>query len=77
MFYVIISKDGWSSEGVKSKIDKAHGIFSQLKQIWKNRNVSLQTKIRMLAATVIPWFVKYGKYDTLSNVVIKHSHAEK
>ena len=28
----IISKDGWSSEDVKSRIAKAQGVFSQLKK---------------------------------------------
>ena len=48
----IISKDGWSSEDVKSRIAKAQGVFSQLKKVWKNRKISLQTKIRILEATM-------------------------
>ena len=55
----IISKDGGSSEDVKSRIAKAQGVFSQLKKVWKNRKISLQTKIRILEATVMT-VVKYG-----------------
>ena len=55
----IISKDGRSSEDVKSRIAKAQSVFSQLKKVWKNRKISLQTKIRILEATVMT-VVKYG-----------------
>ena len=37
----IISKDGGSSEDVKSQIVKAQGVFSQLKKVWKNRKISV------------------------------------
>jgi hypothetical protein len=43
----IISKDGWSSENVKSRTAKAQGVFSQLKKVWKYRKISLQTKNRI------------------------------
>ena len=49
----IISKDGGSSEDVKSGIANAQGVFSQLKKVWKNIKISLQTKIRILEATVM------------------------
>jgi hypothetical protein len=49
----IISKDGESSEDVKNRKAKAQGVFSQLKKVWKNRKISLQTKIRILEATVM------------------------
>jgi hypothetical protein len=55
----IISKDGWSGEDVKSRIAKAQGVFSQLKKVWKNRKINLETKIRILEATVMT-VVKYG-----------------
>ena len=55
----IISKDGGSSEDLKSRIDKAQGVFSQLKKVRKNRKISLQTKIRILEATVMT-VVQYG-----------------
>ena len=38
---------------------KAQGVFSQLKKVWKNRKISLQTQIRILEATVMT-VVKYG-----------------
>ena len=44
----IISKDGGSSEDVKSRIAKTQGVFSQLKKVWKNIKISLQTQIRIL-----------------------------
>ena len=55
----IISKDGGSREVVKSRITKAQGFFSQLKEVWKNKKIGLKTKIRILEATVMT-VVKYG-----------------
>ena len=57
----IISKEGGSSKDVKSRIAKAQGIFSHhsYKKVWKNRKISMQTKIRILEATVMA-VVKYG-----------------
>ena len=55
----VISKDGGSSEDVKSRIAKARGVFSQLKKVWKNRKISLKTKIRIFEDTVMTVF-KYG-----------------
>ena len=55
----IISKDGGSSEDVKSRIAKAQGVFPLLKKVWNNRKISLQTKIRTLKAAVIT-LVSYG-----------------
>ena len=54
----IISKDGGSSEDVKSRMSKAQGVFFTVKNVWKNRKISLQTKIRILEATVMT-VVKY------------------
>ena len=44
----ILSQDGGSSEKVKSRIAKPRGVFSQLQNVWKNRKISQQTKIRIL-----------------------------
>ena len=55
----IISKDNGSSENFKSRTAKAQGVFSQLKQVWESRKISLQTKIRILEATMMT-VVKYG-----------------
>ena len=49
----IISKHGGSNEDVKSRIAKTQGAFSQLKIVWKNKKISLQTKIRILEGTVM------------------------
>ena len=42
----IISKDGGSSEDVKSRIAKTQGVFLQLKRVRKDKKVSVQTKIK-------------------------------
>ena len=55
----IISREGGSSEDVKSRIAKAQGVFFAIKKVWKNRKISLQTKIRILEGTVMT-VVKYG-----------------
>ena len=41
----IISKDGGSSEDFQSRIAKAQGVFSLLKKVFKNRKISLQTRL--------------------------------
>ena len=55
----ILSKDCVCSDDVKCRIAKAQGVFSQLIKVWKNRKISLQTKIRILEATEMT-VVKYG-----------------
>ena len=55
----IISKDGGSRENIESGIPRAHDVSSESKRVWKNRKMSLQTKIRILEATVMT-VVKYG-----------------
>ena len=55
----IISKDGGSSEDVKSRIAKAESVFFTVKKAWKDRKISLQTKIRILEGTVMA-VVKHG-----------------
>ena len=55
----IISKDRECSKDVKIRIAKAQGVFSQLKKVWKDRKICLQTKMRILDGTVMI-VVKYG-----------------
>ena len=55
----IVSKDAGISEDVKSRIVKAKSVFLHLKKVWKNRKISLQTKIRILKATGTA-VAKYG-----------------
>ena len=56
---VFLVKTGGSSEDVKSGIAKTQGVFSQLRIFWKNRKISLQTKVWILEVTVMT-VVKYG-----------------
>ena len=55
----IISKEGGSSEDVENRIAKARVFLNNQKKNWKNRKISLQTKIRIKEATVMT-VVKYG-----------------
>jgi len=55
----IISKEGRSSENVKSRKARDQGVFSQSKKFWKSRKISLQTNIRILKATMTA-IIKYG-----------------
>ena len=48
-----------SSGDFKNRIAKAQGVFINLKKVWKNRKKSLETKIRILEATMMI-VVKYG-----------------
>ena len=55
----IISKYGGSSEDDKSRIAKSQGVFFTVEKVWKNWEISLGTKIRILEATMVT-VVKYG-----------------
>ena len=66
----IISKDGGCREDIKNRIAKDHGVFSQSKKVWKNRKISLRTRIRILGATVVkcgrePWAFQKMEKDVL------------
>ena len=65
----IISKDGGCLENVLSRLAMAQGVFSQLKKVGKNREISQQNKIRILEATVITK-IKYS-YEVWSFRKIK------
>ena len=58
----IICKDGGSTEDVKSRIAKARAVLSQLEKVWKNRKISLQTKITIFDANMA---LKHGLDDLL------------
>lgn len=47
-----ITTDGGAREDVKVRIRKAQGAFGQLKNIWKSKNLSLHTKIRIFNSNV-------------------------
>ena len=48
----VISEDEECSEIYKNRIATAHRVF-QLKEVWKNMEISLQINIRKLKATVM------------------------
>jgi len=52
----IISKDGGSSKDIQSRI--ANCSF-KVKNVWKNKKISVQTKTRILEATMMT-VIKYG-----------------
>ena len=48
----VVSKEGVLLEDVRSWIKKANGLFVQLYPIWKNKNLSRRTKIRLFSTNV-------------------------
>lgn len=50
---VIISSDGTIDRELSARIRKASGAFNQLSNIWKNRNIQTNTKIRIYKAAVL------------------------
>ncbi|CAH1244312.1 DAW1 [Branchiostoma lanceolatum] len=46
------SNDGGTTKDVEARIGKAKASFAQLKPIWRARNISVQTKLRILEANV-------------------------
>lgn len=49
----IISSDGTIDRDLSARIQKASGAFNQLGNIWKNRNIQTNTKIRIYVAAVL------------------------
>ena len=49
----IISSDGTIDRELSARIQKASGAFNQLSNIWKNRNILTNTKIRIYIAAVV------------------------
>lgn len=49
----IISSDGTIDRELSARIQKASGAFNQLSNIWKNRNILTNTKIRIYFAAVV------------------------
>ena len=50
---VNISSDGTIERELSARIQKASGAFNQLSNIWKNRNIPTNTKIRIYKASVL------------------------
>ena len=50
---VNISSDGTIERELSARIQKASGAFNQLSNIWKNRNIQTNTKIRIYKASVL------------------------
>jgi hypothetical protein len=48
----IVTKDGDADEDVRSRIRKANGAFIQLYPVWRNRNISERTKLRIFNTNV-------------------------
>jgi hypothetical protein len=48
----IATKYGGANEGVRSRIRKANGAFIQLYPVWRNRNISKRTKLRIFTTNV-------------------------
>jgi hypothetical protein len=48
----IVSKTGGTDEDVRSRINKARQAFVTLKPVWNNKNLSLQTKLRVFNTNV-------------------------
>ena len=49
----IISSDGTIDRDLSARIQKASGAYNQLSNIWKNRNIQTNTKIRIYASAVL------------------------
>ena len=50
---VNISSDGTIESELSARIQKASGAFNQMSNIWKNRNIQTNTKIRIYKASVL------------------------
>jgi hypothetical protein len=60
----IITIDGGALEDFHSRIKKANGAFMQLYPVWRNKNILVRTKIRLVntdVTSVLLYGVKHGK----------------
>ncbi|XP_078603943.1 uncharacterized protein LOC144877771 [Branchiostoma floridae x Branchiostoma japonicum] len=48
----VISSDGGATKDVDARIGKAKAAFAQLKPVWRARNISLRTKLRIFESNV-------------------------
>jgi hypothetical protein len=49
----MVTEDGGAKEDVRNQIRKANGAFIQLYPVWKNRNISRKTKLRLFNSNVV------------------------
>ena len=68
---VVISSDGSMDRELSARIWKASGAFNQLSNIWKNRNIQTNTKIRIYKAAVLT-ILLYG--SEVWNTIKKQHH---
>ena len=69
----IISSDGTIDRDLSARIQKASGAYNQLSNIWKNRNIQTDTKIRIYASAVLT-ILLYGTWERGSpNQVLTHA----
>jgi hypothetical protein len=48
----VVTEDGGAKEDARNRIRKANGAFVQLYLVWKNRNISRKTKLRLFNSNV-------------------------
>lgn len=48
----IISRESGTQKDIKTRLNKARGAFSQLRNIWKSKQYSLRTKVRLYNSNV-------------------------
>jgi hypothetical protein len=61
----IINQDGGTDQYINQRIKKANADFIQLYQVWKNKNLSKETKLQIFNTNVksaLLYAVKHGEY---------------
>jgi len=48
----VVSENGGTEEDVASRIKKVNGVFVQLYPVWRNHNISISVKIRIINTNV-------------------------
>ena len=48
-----ITSDGDSGKDVQSRLTKAKGAFAALKKIWRSKNISMKTKIKIFKSNIL------------------------
>ena len=68
---VTITSDGKLDKEISVRIGKATGAFNQLNKIWKNRNISINNKVRIYVAAVLT-ILTYGCEDVRCGTPLRY-----
>ena len=67
----VVSKNGGTEEGIKSRINKARHVLNTLRQIWRLKALSFHNKIKIFN-TKVKFVLVYGSETWRVTIIITH-----